>query len=147
MRALTATSLPLPPGRETGIGPIEDWQDAILVGGHSCQFVVRVPKDGSPPRAWPIIDKVVGGVMGFATDGARVYCSSGTSIHRLDTSSGEVQLLNSGQSMAGPLGLDGDRLFFINNRPRTGSGENLAVLSLGTAQAMDLGPALGTSAG
>ena len=137
------TSLPLPPGREAGIGPIEDWQDAILVGGHSCQFVVRVPKDGSPPRAWPIIDKVVGGVTGFAAEGSRVYCASGTSIQRLDTSTGEVQVLTSGQSMAGPLVLDGDRLFFVNNRPRTGSGENLAVLMPGAAQAVDLGPVFG----
>ena len=137
------TSLPLPPGRETRVGPIEDWQDAILVGGHDCRFVVRVPKDGGPARAWPIVDNVFGGVTGFATDGARVYCASGSSIYRLDTSTGDVQLLNSNQSMAGPLALDGDKLFFINNRPETGAGENLAVLATGATEAMDLGPVFG----
>jgi hypothetical protein len=136
-------SLPLPAAYQKGVGPLEDWGDAVLVGGHDCRFAVRVPKDGSAATGWAISGRRIGGVTGFAVDGGTITCASGSTIFELDTQAGKLRELVSDQSMAGPLVRAGSDLYFVNNRPSTGDGENLGHLPAGAAAAIDLGPLFG----
>ena len=134
----------LPAQANQGLGPIKNWGNDILVGGHDCTYAIRMPKNGSTPTVWAISSKSrVGGVTGFETDENSVYCSSGPDVFALDTQSGQSRVLVSNQDMAGPLKKVGADLYFVNNRPIIGKGENLAVLRKDSAGPVDLGPVFG----
>ena len=82
-------SFALPAVGAANVGLLEDWGDAILVGGHDCRHAIRMPKDGSAPKLWTISTKpVVGGVTGYGVDGSIVYCASGRFVQALDVRTG-----------------------------------------------------------
>jgi hypothetical protein len=147
----TTTSIPTAGNgaKLSDFGPIAGTPDAVLLATFSCNTILRVPKDGSAIQSWTVSPYGGGGgVTGLEQFGDFIYCSNGSHIHRLDPATGAVSEMVSGQTLAGPMALINESLYFVNNDGDASpdSKDNVARVSAAGGAAENLGPAFGSAA-
>jgi hypothetical protein len=125
-------------------GPLLDAGDTVLVGGHACKFLARIPKDGSPGKTYPVSQRTVtGGDTGLEANGPLTYCASGNHVQVLDTRSGEARELVAYGGKAGAMRRVSEDLYWADfDNPDT---KNYAIvrLSAGSDKPVAVAPAFG----
>jgi hypothetical protein len=136
--------LPLPDVRKLDPGPLLDLGDAVLVGGHACKALARVPKDGSAPQLWTVSQQpITGGDTGIEADGPLLYCASGHHLHQLDTRTGEVRELLAYGGKAGAMRRVGKDLYWYDSDNPDLKNTAIVRLAEGSRQPVAIGSAFG----
>jgi hypothetical protein len=140
--------LTIPRVSELDPGPLVDAGDAVLVGGHACKFLARIPKDGSTAQIWPVSTRpVTGGDTGVEVDGPLYYCASGNDVHVLDTRTGAARELVNYAGRAGSMRRVGKDLYWADLDNPTTNDYAIVRLSEGSSAPVAVGQAFGATTG
>jgi hypothetical protein len=142
------TELPIPQLDMLDPGPLLDVGDAVLVGGHGCKFLARIPKDGTGGRVWAVSQRpVTGGDTGLESDGPLYYCASGNDVHVLDQRSGEARELLAYGGKAGAMRRVGKDLYWADLDNPDSKNFSIVRLAAGADRAVVVGPSFGGTTG